>query len=96
MHQTITSFEPLYAAFSAGRAMPKIHRDSLPTTLRNWKEMLSHPYTKVSRVAAQKEHDLLCKRVSELVDSGYLEQNSNSELDLPILCNNQQMLRFLN
>lgn len=45
--------------------MPKVHRDSLLTTLRNWKQMVSHPYTKESRVAGQKEDDdLLCKGVS--------------------------------
>jgi hypothetical protein len=67
MHQTITSSQPLYAAFSARRAIPKIYRDSLPTTLRNWKEMLSHPYAKESKVDAQKEHDdLLCNNQQTL------------------------------
>jgi hypothetical protein len=71
----LTSFQPFYAAFSAGRAMPKIHRDSLPTTPRNWKDMLAHPHAKEFRAAAQKEHDdLLRKNVFEYVNSGYSEQ----------------------
>jgi hypothetical protein len=71
----VTSFQPFYAAFSAGRAMPKIHRDSLPTAPRNWKDMQAHPHAKEFRAAAQKEHDdLLRKKVFEYVNSGYSEQ----------------------
>jgi hypothetical protein len=75
--QTVTSFQPFYAAFSARRAIPKLktHRDSLPTTPKNWKEMLAHPHAEEFKAAAQKEHDdLLRKKVFKYVNSGYSEQ----------------------